>query len=316
MTKTKFVVVLAMVGILLLSAVGVCATGFDGMDSVMTISPPNQRIVLIPGETFEGSIRVSNSANAKQNLEYSVSIGSYGLLEGEDGRADYTDIDLDTVTNYNQMMSWIKLGKESGRVAPNSFDTIPFTIVVPEDAPAGGQYATIIVQDDTVIEGGGGDGLTIQNIVRFAADIIAEVAGQTREEGEILENSVPSFVLSNQLAATSLVKNSGNVHTDAKYILQVWPLIGNEEVCTNEEDPSTSLIMPETERYHTESCTLPAVGIFRVKQTVSIFGEMSVMEKVIVVCPLWLLFLIILVIVAIIIYLVAQTKARKNKNEA
>ena len=282
---------------------------------VMTISPPKQKIVLIPGETFEGTIQVSNAANAEKNLEYSATIGSFGLDKDENGNTDYNSTDVDTVTSYNQIMKWIELGKDHGSVAPNTTDTIPFTITVPEDAPAGGQYATIIVQNDTKGDGEAEGNVTIQNVVRFAASIMAEVAGETRNEGEIIENTIPAFLFNNKLSTTATVKNSGNIHTDASYILQVWPLIGDEEICTNEEEPTTETVMPDTERMHTEECNLPAFGIFRAKQIVKIFGETSVVEKTVIVCPLWLLFIIIFAIVALVIWAVMKSRARKGRSK-
>ena len=297
-------------GGLLFSIVNVSAVD-EEMNTRMTISPPQQKIVLVPGETFEGTIRVSNSGEAKNDLKYSVTIGSFGLGKDENGNVDYNDTDTDTITAYNQMMEWITLGKESGVVAPNEIDVVPFTIDVPLDAPAGGQYATIIFQDDTENNEGGGN-VTIRNVLRFAASIFAEVAGETRDEGIITENNIPSFILNNKLSAGSTVKNNGNVHTDASYVLQVWPLFGDEEICTNEEEPATSLIMPETSRYHVEECNLPVIGIFRAKQTIKIFGETSEMEKMVIVCPLWLLFIIIFAIILLVMRIIMQVKSRKN----
>ena len=89
-------------------------------------------------------------------------------------------------------------------------------------------------------------------------------------------------------------------------------MIGDEEICTNEEDPAMSLVMPETERYNAQTCQLPTVGIFRAKQVVKIFGETSIVEKTIIVCPIWLMFIIIFVVFALIFYFVAKVKARKK----
>ena len=269
----------------------------------------------MPGETFEGTIQVSNSANAEKNLEYSATIGSFGLGKDENGNIDYNDTDVDTVTSYNQIMDWITLGKNHGSVAPNTTDTVPFTITVPEDAPAGGQYATIIFQNDTKGDDEAKGNVMIENIVRFASSIIAEVAGETRSEGEIIENTIPAFLLDNKLATAATVKNNGNVHTDASFTLQVWPLFGDEEICTNEEEPTTKMVMPGKERMHSEECGLPSFGIFRVKQTVKIFGETSVAERVVVVCPLWLLFIIVFAIVALVIWIVMKGRARKTRTK-
>ena len=305
--------VVVMVG-LLFGAMNVSAVDGDG-GVVMTISPPRQDIVLVPGEVYEGTLLVSNSANASKDLKYSATIGSFGLDKDENGNTDYNSTDVDTITEYNQIMEWMKLDKDHGSVAPNSTDTITFTITVPEDAPAGGQYATIIVQDDTEKDSGAEGNIVIENVVRFAASIIANVAVETRNEGSILENNIPAFMFNNKLAATSTVQNTGNVHTKASYVLQVWPLIGDEEICTNEEKPTEHTVMPGTERINAEECNLPMIGIFRVKQTVKIFGETSVAERMVVVCPLWLLFIIIFAIVALVIWLVTKSRSRKTRSK-
>lgn len=323
MKKVKSLVVAA--GVLIASFVGACSAfaDFDGMDSVMTISPPKQEIILIPGEDFEGSISVSSSSTAKNDLTYSVTVGSFSLGKDEKGNVDYGDVDVDTVTGYNQIMEWIELKKEKGTIAKGEMETIPFVIHVPKNAPAGGQYATIIVQDDTESGDTGGGGVMIESKVRFASNIFAEVAGETVNKGVILENNVPSFLLSNQLDVTSAVRNDGNVHADAEYVLQVWPLFGDEEICTNEEaekvrgveGDKTKMIMPDTERYHTLSCSLPSFGIFRAKQAITAFGETSVVEKTVIVCPLWLLFLILFAIIALVIWIIMRVNGGKKRRK-
>lgn len=280
----------------------------DEPQSVMVVSPMNQKIILTPGESKTMSLKISNPNTAKNELHYSVSVGSFGYDSND-------NIDTTSTTSYNQMMDWIELGADSGVVQPNESTTVSFTINVPENTPAGGQYATILIQDDTSIYSSGNSNVSIENIVQMASIIYAEVAGKTVDTGQILENDIPSISFTNQLEATSLVKNTGNVHTDAKYTFQVWPLLSDEEICTNEEDSETNLIMPGMERYYTQTCTVPLVGIFRAKQTVKIFGEESIIEKTIFVCPLWLLFIIIFAIAALIIWLIFHARTRKGPKD-
>ena len=285
----------------------------SNLKSLMTMSPPRQKMILIPGEVYEGSVEVANSSSAERDLEYSVHVGSFGLREDENGDTDYNYTDIDTVTSYNQMMNWISFAKETGKVAPGDIDTVSYSIDVPKDAPAGGQYASIVVRNDTKKDNDGGN-VAIENVVEFAVGLFAEVTGETRNEGLILENDIPSFLLNNPLIASSTVKNDGNVHTDAEYTLQVWPLFSDEEVCTNEEEPETSMIMPETERYHAQTCNLPSMGIFKAKQTVKIFGETSITERTIIACPLWLLFLVLFAIIALVSWIVFKTRGRKKRS--
>lgn len=312
--KIKLFTMVVLLGGLLFGGIKVSAVDSNEVDHLMTVSPPQQRIVLMPGDVYEGSILIANAANAKTDLKYSVSIGSFGLNKDENGKDDYNSTDVNTVTSYNEIMNWITLGKESGTVAPNEKDTLSYTIRVPEDAPAGGQYATILIRDDTKKDTESSGNVMIQDVVEFAASIFAEVAGETRNEGTIIENSIPAFIFTNKLSTTATVRNEGNVHTDASFILQVWPLFSDEEVCTNEEEPTTSTIMPETERLHVEECDLPGIGIYKVRQIATIFGETSEAERMVIYCPLWLLFIVVFAIVLIVIWVVARIKARRRED--
>lgn len=314
MKKIKLKSVLLAVGFLLCSMCGTLRVFAEGENSsTMIISPMSQKMILTPGETTSGSINVSSPNSAKRDLEYSVYIGSFSQKQDQDSVDDYGTVDTDIVSNYNMLMDWITLEKDGGTVSPNGTDTIRFTIDVPENAPAGGQYATILVKDDTKYADTGEGNVMIQSITQVASIIYAEVAGETKDEGTVLENDVPGFITSNELVATSMVRNDGNIHTNAKYALQVWPLFSDEEICTNEEQMSESLVLPETEKYHTETCNLPSVGIFRAKQTVKIFGEESVVEKTVIACPIWLLFVIIFVVAAIIIWIILRVRGRGKR---
>ncbi len=282
--------------------------------STVTVSPMADEIILTPGETYEGAIKISNPAAAEQNLEYSISIGSYSQKPGENGGED--EFDIDSRSNYNQIMDWITVDNETGSVAPNDTDVVAYSIEVPETAPAGGQYATLIVRDETEREGKNGGNVSIGEDAQIASIIYAEVSGETIDEGKIVENSIPAFSLSDELVANSMVENNGNIHTRASYSFQVWPMGSDEEICTNEENPTTEFMMPETSRYHTETCKVSSPGIYRIKQVVKIFGEESVVEATVIYCPIWLMFIVVFIIVAMIVWIVMQVRGRNKSSRS
>lgn len=319
--KSFFRVAIAILTIIVTSlSIGFQKAWADGdIGTSMFVSPMIQELLLTPGEQYQGTILVSSSSEATKDLEYTVEVGSYGWNSSEDSKDDYGAVDVDTKSQYNMIMDWIKLDREGGTLKPGMQDKILFTINVPESAPAGAQYASILVANATkaVNENESkDDGIQIKSIPRMASAIVANVAGTTVEKGIITENSMPTFLLNNNLEATSMVKNEGNAYTNAEYVLQVWPMFSDEEICTNEEEPAKSMVLPETSKYHMETCQLPSVGIFRAKQTVRIFGEESIVEKTIIVCPVWLLFIIFFVIAALIIWLVMRTKARGKSQKS
>lgn len=283
--------------------------------TALTLSPMSQKIILTPGETYEGTIKVINSANSAEKMTYEVKIGSYNPIHGN-GKDDYTGSDLTTQSNHNIMMDWTTLDKTTGDLQPNETSIITYKVQVPKDAPAGAQYMSILVADAT--QGSEGEssknGVSIDSKIQIGSIIYANVAGETVEKGSITENSMPSVLTNNKLEATSMVKNEGNIYTDANYTLQVWPMFSDEEICTNEEKAETSMVLPETERYHVQTCELPAVGIFKAKQVVSIFNEKSVLEKTIIVCPIWLMIVILAIFIGIIVAIIIIVKKHSKKS--
>ena len=274
----------------------------------IALSPMSQSIVLIPGETYYGGITVANPATSTEDLHYLVTeMPFYPVNEN----GEYVNADYSTRTNMNMIVDWIKVDNPTGTLSPNEERTVSFSISVPYDAPAGGQYMALLVRenpDAVEIE----DSMAVTEIMQMAHVIYAEVAGETNESAEIVDNYIPSFLFSNTLEASSTVKNNGNVHTYAKYTLQVWPMGSDEEICTNEEEAGSAFVMPNTEIYHLEKCDLPMFGFFNAKQTVAIFGEESVVEKMIIVCPLWLLFVVVVVVISAIVWLFSLNKKRKG----
>lgn len=307
--KKLFVAVIATVFITLF-----IGNGLVNAKRAIVLSPTSQRIVLVPGERYYGTVRVTNPADSDQDLQYEATVGSYSVSSTKESNDDYGEANIESRTAYNEIMDWITIQTPNGTLSPNEEGTVDFAIDVPENAPAGGQYATILVKDVSPREETSGN-LGISESIQMAATLYAEVAGETKQEGEISKNNLPGFLMNNKLEATSMVRNNGNIHTDAEYTLQVWPLFSNEEICTNEEEAETSLVLPETERYHAQSCNLPTVGVFRAKQTVKIFGEVSEIERMVIVCPIWLLFIVIFVIFALIFYFIARAKARKKASQ-
>lgn len=118
-------------------------------------------------------------------------------------------------------MEWISLGKETDVVALNAVDQITYTISVPKDAPTGEGHATIIVRNETGQAESGNSNVAIESTYPFATVIFAEITGESRKQNAAAENNVPIISFRIPLTVSSMVRNDGNVHTDAKYTLQV-----------------------------------------------------------------------------------------------
>ena len=99
------------------------------------ISPMSQSISLEPGKTYTGTINIINPSGAESDITYSASITPYSVIG-----TDYT-ADLATISNYSQILDWLTLSNPTGTISPNNSTELSYTITVPDNAPAGGQYA-------------------------------------------------------------------------------------------------------------------------------------------------------------------------------
>lgn len=258
---------------------------------------------LDPGESYSDVIKVQNTG--QNAFDFRMSVVPFSVKD-----ENYTQA-YESKEKYNDIVNWVKFSTTTGHLEPNTQQEVAYTITVPADVPAGGQYAILmaeIANDDEVSEDSG-----VTMLRRVGTLLYSNVAGVTRRTGEVIENKVPSILFNPPISATSIVSNTGNTHTDATYVLQVYPLFGNEEVYTNEEKPTTLTILPDTRRLNTITWDgAPALGIFRVKQTVTIFDQTSTTEKLVFLCPIWLIFIVLLLIFCLIFWIVSRIRNRNR----
>lgn len=258
---------------------------------------------LKPGEKYSDVVKVQNTG--KNAFDFKMSVVPYSVKD-----ENYTQA-YESREHYNDIVEWVKFHTSTGHLEPNTQEEVAYTINVPADVPAGGQYAILMAeianQDDDQSTSG------VTTIRRVGALLYSNIEGNTRKTGNIVENKIPSILFNPPVSATSIVENTGNTHTTATYVLQVLPLFGGEEVYTNEEDPATLTILPETRRFNTITWPgAPALGIFRVKQTVTLWDQTSTTEKIVFLCPIWFIFIVLLIIFCAIFWIFSRVRSRKQ----
>lgn len=266
---------------------------------------PSQRGfgIMNPGESYSDTFVVKNTG--KEATKYSISITPY-VVETENYEPNYT-----TQNQYTEITDWITVNKIAGELDAGEQEEISYTINVPSDIHGGAQAATIMVTMETE---NNNDGTAVQTVRQVGYVVYGNVDGDIIETGKVLENKVPSFLFNPPIYGTSVVENTGNVYTRATYKLQVFPLFSDEEVYTNEEKPEASIIFPETKRYNEIKWEgAPQLGIFKVRQTVKIFDDETVTEKIVFLCPLWFLFVAILLVFLIIFWIFSRIFKRRRE---
>ena len=291
--------------------------------SALSMSPMKQAISLTPGDTYTGRVTIYQMGQGDEKFHYEAKIAP---LTVNDENKEYYGI-FDKESDYTDIANWITLsnGTETAKYGESidgyallgeEIDLI-YTIHTPKDARGGGHYFAVVVS--TIPNNATSGNVAIKESISIASVIYAEVSGDINILGTIKENNIPGFVTTPPITASFSAENKGNTHSEITYYMQVFPLFSSEEVYTTEEEPSTEYVLPGTTRYIKQTWKeTPAVGIFKVRQVVyynSVNNEPSITEKIVIVCPIWLLLIIFFVIAAIIIYLIVRVKMRKNNKK-
>lgn len=275
---------------------------------MFTVTPMSQKIDLEAGEVYRGSITVANPASAVKDFEYKVEPAKYSVV-GEDYEADFL-----TESDYTRMADWITVENPTGSLKPNETATINFTIKVPDDVPAGGQYAALMVGSNS--SNTGNETVTVNNVYEMASIIYAKVAGETVRSGEVVSNSFPGFATALPITTSVVFKNEGNIHEAAQVSIEVRDAFTNNVIYPRDGENSTieEIVMPGTTReFVREVDNISPVGIYEIKQKVVYMGQAYAEEHTVVVCPIWFMLLIALligVIVGIIVRLVIKHRRR------
>lgn len=294
-------------------------------NDIFVVSPVAKRVYLEPGKSYDSYVKITNPAVAQNTLHYKISTVPYGVIGDE-----YT-ADFNSETEYSKIRDWIVLDEDEGYVEPNDTVTVHYKINVPEDAPGGGQYCAVAVQNAG--DGDGTDGsVSVKDVIEITSILYASVNGETKREGEILENSVPAFAFKGPIKTSTTLRNDGNVHQDALITIKAESAItgrtimldGNEAENIDEEDETTmgydkysEIVMPESTRVSVHAVNgLPNLGIVRITQQVEFNGLTDVNEQVLLLCPIWFICLVVLAIASVVTMIVKKCKKKNRESES
>ncbi|MBR3052326.1 hypothetical protein IKG60_01745 [Candidatus Saccharibacteria bacterium] len=278
-------------------------------EKLFTVLPMSQRFSLEAGKSYTGSITIANPISATEDFSFSVTaepLGTFGDSNSFAQEGAYSDI-----------VKWITIDNPTGTLTPNEHQDVTFTINVPEGVPAGGQYAALVVTENS--DARATENANVNNILALASVIYADVSGITTRDGSILENTIPGFSLDPNFNLATTIENRGNTHSDALITIDVKNAFTGDTVFPTGNDSGNfkELVLPETIRYinrHIDN--LPPLGIFKVTQTVYFNDTVSTTEQNVVICPLWFIFLVVFVFVFILTIIFARIRHHHKKKHA
>jgi hypothetical protein len=266
------------------------------------VSPVSHRLSLDPGASGSYEIKVKNTGSSA--FSFRIYASPYSVV-GEN-----YDLSFEAQTRNTQISRWIIFEQENCTVEAGEAATVKYTVSIPEDVPAGSQYAAVFVE---LLPGNQGeeDQSGIRTISRIAVVIYGSVAGETREIAEIKEIKLPFFMTKGPLTASTLVRNDGNTDFPARTSLKITSIFG--KVLYEKED--TRDVIPDTERrIELVWRETPSFGIFRGEYTVTtITRETKTKRHLIFIIPVFVLVSAILLLTSIIVLVIITLRKRRLK---
>ena len=259
-----------------------------GQSPTLSVSPTRQELTFDPGKTYDLSITVTNAGSSEAT--FIPASGPY--YPTADGNLDYS-----AENDHTQLWNWISFAQDSFTLAPGAKAEVNFTIIVPADAPGGGQYAAVYAEVHAS-EGG------LNNVSRVGSLIVGRVDGEIIERGELLAQNVPSVVLGANFTPSVSIKNTGNVNFAVVSHLYVKDILSGNVLfdSTTDGDDQQQVYPDMTRTFSFNWEGLPGVGIFEVEYTVNFAGQSHSVQRTVWAVPLWLLLTVIGVLAFLVIF--------------
>ena len=142
--------------------------------------------------------------------------------------------------------------------------------------------------------------------------VYAKVDGEIDMAGRVVDQTIKNFYWNPPISTSAMVENTGNMDFTAKVTTTIMSFFGKENATEPIEDEFT--IMPDTRRLIAQTWDgSPSLGIFKVRQEVTIMDdEPVVLERTVIIMPLFLLIIIVIALVLLIIWVIAKLKKHRR----
>ncbi len=189
-----------------------------------TITPPLIKANVIPGQSWQTSIKIIN--NNRTNLILYVSV--FDFKSDNNGGVSFYLGKKSGDSEKIFASQWIKINNSPIVLAPYQSKLIPFSIEVPENAEPGGHYVALVFgtkpRNQKEIKG------TAINISSAIASLILlRVKGQIIEKGSIQDFYTNNYIYQKPDVEFNLTfRNSGNVHLHPVGAIKIYNMWGKE----------------------------------------------------------------------------------------
>ena len=197
-SQLKRLVVLLPLAMGALALGGAVVSGQTG--TALRISPPNFEIAAEPGQVVAQQIRVSNRGDSP--LPISMQIAGF-RPQGLEGQVQLTE---EEEAGFG-ILTWTSVSPREFLLAPGAEEAVTFLIEVPENAPPGGHYMSILA---SLGSGGTTQGVAVGQ--RIGSLVLLRVAGEVVEQAQLADFIAPAFAAKGPIEFDVVLRNTGNVH--------------------------------------------------------------------------------------------------------
>lgn len=262
----------------------------------ITIAPVKYKIEADPGQILENVITVANPNDFI--LRVRAEFQDFKVTEGNN--IQWLPGDLE---NPYKMSGWIRIRQDIITLKPKEELRVPFKILVPRNATAGGKYSAVFFTGVSENEG------DIGAVPRVGALVILNIRGDLKKTGELVSFSGPRFVNDGPVNFTLAFLNTGTTHYEVEADFTVKNFFWKSDDFSSE----TKIVYPDIQRNLNATWNKKfLLGIYTVKAK-ALDGEGNVYEKSKLVIGFPYLYLLILAGVLLVLFYLYHWFKKKFK---
>lgn len=207
-----------------------------------TISPPTVQLELNPGESAEGTLKITN--DGVTSLNFNTSIRDF-IVTSEDGTPEI--LPVNAIEGKYSGASWVAIYPNQIYVSPKQKTEFKYYIQVPSNARPGGHYAAVIYTPTTNTGSDNGSGAAVNTSVGSLFYIT--VKGPVTENATITKFDTKNLWESAPEILTTEIKNLSDIHISPKGTIKVKNMIGQQSEVV--AFPKSNIFPGATRGYHT-----------------------------------------------------------------
>jgi hypothetical protein len=204
----------------------------------LSVIPPRLEITGKPGEVVTKQIKVRNESSVEKVISTTVR----DFIVTDDQGTPVQLENNDQSSNRWAASNWIQVSPGQMRIKPGETKSLMVTVIIPEDALAGGHYAMILHSpnnDITINQTGNSIQTNVGTLVYIT------VPGDIKENAQVREFSAPSFSEYGPVNFRTIIANYSDIHIAPKGSINIHNLFGTTTATLALEDTN---IFPNTSR--------------------------------------------------------------------